>query len=157
MPMSARNPIAQVQGPFDYADKTHYAMYEKNIESIYQGDKKSERYDLEQEGLQAFMALLDVRVKCCLWTPLVTYVVNGVPLSMMDHFGEIPESLVLAKALVYLAIGSRDSQDSEQLYQCLLNSITTSAFNRLTNIKERFMVSVPIAGALVVLSDGPLL
>ena len=154
---AARNPNEAILGPFDYADKAHLAIYRDNTESLYAYDKNADRFDLEPDRLQGFMALLEARVVRCGWQALLTYTVNGVPTQFMDHYGEIPEAVIRTKSTVYLIQRGRSSQDSEQLYQCLIRSVTTNAYQRLINSKEQFNVAILIGGVLVQQTDGPLL
>ena len=154
---AARNPNEAVAGPFNYMDKTHWSMYKDNTQSLYD-DKETKRFDLEPEHLQTFMALFGSRAKRCNWKSLLTYTPpGGLPIYMVEHYGTVTEAQVRAKALAYLPQQGRLSQDSEQIYQCLLKSVTVEAFNRLSNLSERYNVNVTINGAQEELTDGPLL
>ena len=133
-------------------------MYERNTESLYGFDKNATKFDLEPEKLQGFMALFETRAKRCSWNELLTYAnANGTRISIIDHYGSVTHAQVRTKALDYLPLQGRTSQDSEQIYQCLLASVTAEAFNRLKNLSERFNVSVMVDGVMEVLTDGPLL
>jgi len=133
------------------------ALYKDNTAGLYE-DEKEGNFGLEPEKLQGFMAHLSVRANRCNWRPMLTYQVPN-PLGgfeqiyLINHYGEIPSLIVRAKAVVYLTDGQRTSQDSEQLYRCLLNSITGDAFNRVMNESSYFQVT--INGEELV--DGPLL
>eukprot|EP00590_Aulacoseira_subarctica_P005612 CAMPEP_0172425358 /NCGR_PEP_ID=MMETSP1064-20121228/31698_1 /TAXON_ID=202472 /ORGANISM="Aulacoseira subarctica , Strain CCAP 1002/5" /LENGTH=348 /DNA_ID=CAMNT_0013168159 /DNA_START=586 /DNA_END=1633 /DNA_ORIENTATION=+ len=61
---------------------------------------------------------------------------------LVDHYGEIPGTLVRNAATVYLTAGARMSQDSEQLHQCVRKSLTKEALSRVMNDKEKFLVNV---------------
>ena len=157
-PRTARNPNAAVLGEFDYTNKAHLSMYERNTESIYGNEKGTAKFDLEPEKLQSFMALFETRAKRCNWAGLLTYIsAGGTPTYLVDHYGSVTEAQVRAKALIYLPLQGRMTQDSEQIYQCLLASVSPEAFNRLKNLHERFNVIITIEGIREELTDGPLL
>lgn len=152
-----RNPNAAIIGIFDYSLTAHNKIYDKNIESLYGSDKTATKFDLVPEHLQEFMARVGTRAKRCGWEAMLTYSVNGIDLYLIGHYGEVPAANVKTKAMVYLAAQARLSQDSEQLYQCLLNSITAAAFNRLINVKEKFNVTIGVPPNMSEVTDGPLL
>jgi hypothetical protein len=152
-----RNPNAAILGLFDYSLTAHTKIYDKNIESLYGSDKTTAKFDLVPEQLQEFIARVGIRAKRCGWENMLTYPVNGAELYIISHYGEVPAQAVRVKALAYLAAGARLSQDSEQLYQCLLNSITADALNRLMNVKEEFNVNVGAPPNVREVTDGPLL
>mmetsp|Transcript_1833 Transcript_1833/g.2805 ORF Transcript_1833/g.2805 Transcript_1833/m.2805 type:complete len:423 (+) Transcript_1833:8407-9675(+) len=154
-----RNPSTAHVGVFDYTQRTHMSLYKDNIEGLYE-DEKEGKFGLEPEKLQGFMAYLHVRVTRCNWNAMLTYQVPNPsaggalePIYLVNHYGEIPSLIVRAAAIVYLTAGQRTSQDSEQLYRCLLSSITKDAFNRVMNESNFF--HVVINGEE--LADGPLL
>ena len=152
-----RNPNAAIIGIFDYSLTAHNKIYDKNIESLYGSDKTATKFDLVPEHLQEFIARVGTRAKRCGWEAMLTYSVNGIDLYLIGHYGEVPAANVKTKAMVYLAAQARLSQDSEQLYQCLLNSITAAAFNRLINVKEKFNVTIGVPPNMSEVTDGPLL
>jgi hypothetical protein len=153
-----RNPNAAVQGEFDYTNKAHLSMYERNTESLYGHDKNATKFDLEPENLQEFMALFETRAKRCNWDALLTYPsATGTQVSIVEHYGSVSAAQVRTKALIYLPLQGRTTQDSEQMYQCLLASVTLPAFNRLKNLSEQFNIRVIVDGIGETLTDGPLL
>ena len=150
-----RTPSAALVGPYDYTTRAHIALYDKNTESLY-GDRTG-RYGLEPEGLQAFMLLVDARVQSANWKEMLTYqVINNAgnlqATYLVEHYGEIPGLVIRNNAIAYLTQGGRRSQDSEQLYQCIKNSLNEAAFSRVMTDKAKFQID--IAGTT--LTDGPL-
>mmetsp|Transcript_21887 Transcript_21887/g.31388 ORF Transcript_21887/g.31388 Transcript_21887/m.31388 type:complete len:155 (-) Transcript_21887:2107-2571(-) len=83
---TARNPNAAVVGEFDYTNKSHLSMYEKNTESLYASDKSAKRFDLEPEKLQSFMVLFGARAKRCKWNALPNNLFHR-PFFNILHFG----------------------------------------------------------------------
>ena len=156
-PPAPRNPNAAIAGVFNYAENSHLKIYEKNTESLYGNDKKSSKFDLETDQLQEFLARFGTRSKRCGWEAMLTYAVNGVRRYFVDHYGEVPIASVRAKAVLYLSLQQRLSQDGEQMYHCLLNSLTPAAFNQLTNVKEEYHVLIGVAPNQEEVTDGPLL
>ena len=82
---NARNPNAAIVGPFNYSDKTHLSIYHKNVESLYSGDKTAEKFDLEPDKLQGFMALFGTRAKRCNWVTLLSHMINGATVYIVDR------------------------------------------------------------------------
>ena len=109
----------------DYSSSEGMKLYSKAIAPL------SIPFGLEAAKLNSFLQLFRARADSSNWWPTLTFTQDGQEYNLVDHYGILKKSTIKAKGLSYTGRPTRDAQNSEQIYQCLLHSLTEAAQNKV--------------------------
>ena len=99
-------------------------------------------YDLKPEGLKLFLSQINDRSRVAGWSdileiPVVLGAVPDVTVNLISQYGVVTMVQVRAHAESYNAVQCRTAQDTNQLYLCLMNSLTAEAQAKVSlRVKE---------------------
>lgn len=130
----ALSPAAINNEIIDYSTAEGMKLYNKAIAPL------SMTFGLEAAKLNAFIQLFRARADSSNWWPALTFIQDGETYNLVDHYGIIRKSTIRAKGLTYTGQASRNAQNSEQIYQCLLHSLTEAAQNKVTVEANEYML-----------------
>ncbi len=116
-------------------------MHKEAKTSLY-GTEDDKKFNLDPEGLLSFLDLVDRRAKAQGWGMMTVPDSAGDNHNIISEHGKLTVEEISAHVTTMLAGGvNRLAQEDEQLYQCLMNSITIEAQNTVNLKRDKFMVS----------------
>jgi hypothetical protein len=125
----------------DYSTKHCEAVNRRATKSLY-GDK-AEKFALKEDDMLAFLNNVAMRAKSCGWdifsVPVSTSQ-NSPVKNLLTRYGELTLAQVLDKAEAIAAARVRTTQEGEQLFSCLMSSITKGAQNTVNLKKADFLI-----------------
>ncbi len=100
----------------------------------------STKYDGEAQGLMAFLELLEERATNFGWDTTIMMIpdLNGNPTNLLSGYGMITMKQVRAHEDSYFLTPTRNAQDSNLLYEYIMNSISTECKAKLTIWKSEY-------------------
>lgn len=117
---------------------------------LYKGatDPLKSLHDLSAENLRDFLTLLEQRAKIYDWVDILEIPdeENGTFINMLKQHGSISLKTVREHAKTYVNNESRAAQDSQQLADCILNSITVEARNSVTLCEDEYTIGEVVSG-----------
>lgn len=148
----ARTPGRVNRDIIDYTTKTGEALYKQAIKSLYSDGEG--KFSLKDEDMLAFLNLITWRAKTCGWdvfaipisAPATTPVVIK---DLLAEYGEIPLDKVRTKAETIATLNDRTTQEDDQLFTCLMASLTKEAQNTINLKKTDFTVGSEHSGILL--------
>ena len=150
----AQQPIAYARNPA-YATGTA-ALLDYNTkegQAIYKGATTplTDRFDGEPANLKTFLDQVHDKATQYNWMPTLTLTVNNERKNLCEHYGEITRAVVQAAATTYLTAHDRNAQNSDQIFNCLRQSLTPEAYAKVANEKQYYRITVQGE----VIDDGP--
>ena len=105
-------------------------------------------HDLSAGNLRDFLTLLEQRAKIYDWTDIleIPNKTNDGYINMLKQHGSLSLKNVRDHAKTYVNNESRAAQDSQQLADCILNSITVEARNSVTLCDEEYTIDGLVSG-----------
>jgi len=70
------------------------------------------------------------------------FTINGEQKNLCEHYGEISRQEVRTAATTYLAANDRNAQNSDQIFNCLCQSLTPEAYSKVANEKQTYTIRV---------------
>ena len=124
----ARTPARLDRLVIDYSTKAGMSLYDKGTKSLFEADEK---FDLKSEDVVSFMDSLSHHAKKNGWD-IFTINDGTVNKSLLTEYGEL--TLANVKAFIDPVIGAMDrqSQEDDQLFTCLMNSLAKGASSSST-------------------------
>jgi hypothetical protein len=117
---------------------------------LYKGatDPLKSLHDLSAENLRDFITLLEQRAKIYDWVDILEIPdeENQTFIHMLKQYGSISLKTVREHAKTYVNNESRAAQDSQQLADCILNSITVEARNSVTLCEDEYTIGEVVSG-----------
>ena len=148
----ARNPARMDTAPIDYASKQGSIIYQQGIKSLYSDN--AERFGLKGD-LVGLVDNISRRSKACGWEPIfqITEELPGTAINnLVTQHGKVTMSAITLKVAGYTAAGaavSRDAQNDEMLFQCLMASLSKDAKDVVTLREAEYTCNQEYSGTLL--------
>jgi hypothetical protein len=134
-------------GVLDYSTPSGAKTYRAAVQSL-----QEDAYNCEPQGLKVFLACLEDRALTNGWETIL-----DIPAdvrspdrnlrNLIHKFGQITLEQVQQHSALYVGYKERAAQDSMQLYQCLMNSISSEAKAKVMIWKEQYYTNGYPSGA----------
>lgn len=138
----------------DYSTSEGIKQYKASTASLYASD--DDKFDCDAAGLRDFMQLLETRSNSYAWDIAVLHIatdpadlVNSERISLLTNHGEVTLQQVRDHCAVYVSTPSRAAQDSMQVYECLMKSMSKVGREKITVWKEQYHHNGIPCGALL--------
>jgi hypothetical protein len=135
-PVFALSPALAVQGVIDYSSRFGGKLYEQATYKL-----ADELYDAKPDGMRQFLTSFKDRARASAWIQTLTIQQGQESLYLPDHYGTLTVDSIKAHVLNYTGQISRHAQNSEQIYQCLANSLTPTAKNSVQTKSELYTIN----------------
>lgn len=116
--------------PMDYENRMFMSVYQDATKPLY--SDTTAMFDCDQHQLNDFLALLRARAVFSSWQRL--FLIDdsqGLMMYFLDASNHLTEADIYRHVLTYIATGSRLAQQSLQLYQALLKSLSNTGRSKL--------------------------
>ena len=138
--------LAEV-GVLDYSTASGAKIYRAATQPLME-----DLFDCEPQGLKVFLACLEDRSIINGWDPILDIPENALNpndnlRNLIHKFGQITLQEVQDHARLYVGYQERAAQDSMQLYQCLMASLSKEAKAKVMVWKEEYMIAGFPSGA----------
>jgi hypothetical protein len=148
----ARAPGRVNRDIIDFTTKAGDALYKRATKPLF-GDRE-DKFSLQGDDMLSFLDLVAVRAKNSGWDVfnIQTSEVGVTPIvvkHLITEYGEIPMDKVTVKATLIAAAKDRTTQDDDQLFTCLMESITKAARNTVNLKKDEFTIGGEHSGILL--------
>ena len=142
-------PGLAASGVLDYSTASGAKIYRAATQPLME-----DLFNCEPQGLKVFLAYLEDRAIINGWEPILDIPEDArnpdVKLRNLIHkFGQITLQQVKDHASLYVAYQERASQDSMQLYQCLMASLSKEARAKVMICKDEYTVTGFPSGAVL--------
>lgn len=139
----------------DYSTPDGVKHYQVATASLY-GKDDDNKFDCNAAGLRDFLQLLETRSNSYAWDVAVldvcldpTDLVNSSRINLLTNHGEITLEQVKAHVQAYINGQTRAAQDSMQVYQCMMNSLSKIGREKITVWRDQYHVGSLPSGALL--------
>ena len=131
----ALSPALATTGIIDYSTRAGEKIYASATKEL-----DSAKYDGEAQGLMAFLELLEERATNFGWDTSIMMipVPHGNPINILAGYGTISLAQIRAHEESYIGTPSRNAQDANLLYECIMNSVTSECKAKLTIWKREY-------------------
>lgn len=137
----------------NYATSEGIKQYKSATRSLYTSD--DDKFDCDAAGLRDFLQLLEARATSYAWDVAVldialdpTNLLSSERLSLLTRHGELTMEQVKAHCAAYIDTPTRAAQDSMQVYECLMQSLSKIGREKITVWKEQYYIGEKPSGAL---------
>lgn len=146
MPQFALAPALVDNGIIDYATPEGVKLYKSATQAL------PKEFDCRIEGLKIFLSQLKDRAREYGWTPILEIPIDAAQphanlRSLLTEYGRISLQQVQEHAETYVLANSRAAQDSMQLYQCIMKSLTEKGVSRIMLRSEDYTIGDIPSGA----------
>ena len=142
-PTFALTPALVNNDVLDYSDTGTIKTYYRAIEAL------DPVFDVEGSTLKLFLENVKQRAESFNWSRTLTIIKNGIPLNLTMDYGALTLEDVQAHATSYIGQENRNAQNSFQIYNCLISSLSDAGKAKVVLESNRYSINgVP---------DGPLL
>ena len=134
-PIFALSPALATRGIIDYSTRAGEKIYSSATKEL-----DALKYDGEAQGLMAFLELLEERATNFGWDTSIMMLPdpNGTPTNLLTGYSTITLEQVRRHEESYISTQTRNAQDSNLLYKCIMNSISTECKAKLTIWKKEY-------------------
>jgi hypothetical protein len=131
----------------DYSTRTGTALYEQGIKSLYEDEEK---FNLQNDKAPALIREVKARVEKMGWNDatqgITTYLVNGNSVDLVENYGLIPMNEIKDQSKPWYEHNGakkqqRAAQNNAQMFEMLMNSLSTSAKEQIAVYKDEYMLS----------------
>ena len=141
------HPSGSTVGILDYSNSAHVKIYKAATAQL------EPKFGLEQESLRLFIESFKNRATVSNWTDTlkIECVRNGATteLYLPDSYGELTYEEIKAHTNAYRGgAQSRDAQNSAQIMECLTNTLTKTAKQRIALMSSRYNINNEADGLL---------
>ena len=145
----AHTPATATDDIIDYSTKEGKSIWRAATEPL-----SSELFDCTPDGLRYFLKRLQQRSWECGWENSIL----SIPTNPLDPLGETVEFIAnygtismeqLCAKCQYVTTQTRVAQDSTQLYTCLMNSLSTVGWSKVTLQEEEYTINSMKVGILL--------
>ena len=143
-------PAAATQGFHDYRTSKARRLFQDSIKNLY--DNLSEMFDCEPMGLFDFLRRVEERSVLHGFDGIMKIPgnnANKTTCHFMTSFGAIKLSDIRRHAPTYANAKTRNTQDSQALYHCLMNSLSTTGRNKVSNLTADYTIKGTRVGMLL--------
>jgi len=138
----------------DYSTADGIKQYKAAIASLYTND--DDKFDCDAAGIRDFLQLLETRSNSYAWDVAVlnitldpTNLVDSERVSLLNNHGEITLKQIKDHCAAYVEAQTRAAQDSMQVYECLMKSISKVGREKITVWKDQYHHNGIPCGALL--------
>ena len=134
-PNFALSPALATTGIIDYSSRAGEKIYTSATKEL-----DTVKYDGEAQGLMAFLELLEERATNFGWDTSIMMIPtpHGDPINLLAGYGTITLAQIRAHEETYIGTPSRNAQDANLLYECIMNSISSECKAKLTIWKKEY-------------------
>ena len=134
-PTFVLSPALATRGIIDYSSRAGEKIYSSATKEF-----DASKYDGEVQGLMAFLELMEERATNFGWNTSIMMIpdLNGNLTNLLTEYGTITMEQVQAHEESYLNTQTRNAQDSNLLYECIMNSISTEYKAKLNIWKNEY-------------------
>ena len=131
----------------DYSTNEGIKIYRSSSAPLYYLEEN--RYDCTADGLKDILELLRLRAFKYGWDTSILTIPKDISapnndlLEMLDHHGTLTMEMITAHVQSYIRTHTRAAQDSMQLYDCVMGSLTKIGRDKITIWKELYVVGTP--------------
>lgn len=131
----------------DYSTRTGTNLYEQGIKSLYEDEEK---FGLQNEKAPAFMREVKARVNKMGWNNatqgITTYQIDGEDVDLIENYGIIPMNEIRDQSKPWYEhngarVNQRAAQNNAQMFEMLMNSISSTAKDQVAVYKDEYMLS----------------
>ena len=131
------------QTPLDFTDATAVKVFHKAIQPL------STVFDGKQENILPFLSNLQDRARNFGWQTILDIPVGGRNLNIISDYGSVTIADVTTHVATYSGQPTRQAQNSEMLFHCLKQSLTSRFTAEVLIYKPRYHVDGVRSGALL--------
>ena len=145
-PTFTLSPALATRGIIDYNTRSGERIYASATKEL-----DVNKYDGEAQGLMAFLELLEDRAMNFGWDVSIMMIpIEGqAPKNLLTEYGTITLEQIRLHEESYLATQTREAQDSNLLYECIMNSISVECKAKLTIWKQEYRCQQHLSGNLL--------
>ena len=146
----AHTPATATDDIIDYSTKEGKSIWKAATEPL-----SSELFDCTPDGLRYFLKRLQQRSWECGWENSILSIPTdpldplGETVEFIANYGTISMEQLRANARQYVTTQTRVAQDSTQLYTCLMNSLSTVGWSKVTLQEEEYTINSMKVGILL--------
>ena len=134
----ALSPALIHNGVIDYGTTIGAKQYYEAVKTVHE-----EGFGVESEGIISFLAKIKTRAQRSGWKDILTIPEDHLQpntnlRNLIDGYGEITLKQVQDHASTYSTMDNRQSQNSAQLYHCLLNSLSEEGLSKINIWEDQF-------------------
>ena len=126
----------------DYSTEVGRKLYKGATEPL------KTAHDLSADNLRDFLKLLEQRADIYDWNTILEIPDEQEEeyTHMLRQYGSVTMEQVKNHARTYVNVQCRAAQDSQQLADCILNSLTVEARNTITLYDDEYVISGKVSG-----------
>lgn len=144
LPVFALAPALVNNNILDYSTSTGQKIYKANAASL------DIEFDLAPENLKIFLRGLEDRSMTAGWTDIMLVPPDlndpDETVNILQHYGQLSLEQVQAHAQTYVNYQNRAAQDSMQLYQCIMSTLTKEAKAKIMLSSDQYTIDDLVAG-----------
>ena len=140
-------PAKATRGILDYTSRAGERLYEAAIKEL-----DSKKYDGEPDGLLSFLELLEERAHKNGWNTsilMIPSVTGTTSNNLIQDYGTITLERIKDHEETYIDTPSRDAQDTNLLYECIMNSVSREGKSKITMWKKDYWLNGYSSGNLL--------
>ena len=131
----ALSPALATRGIIDYNTRGGERIYPSATKEL-----DTTKYDGKAQGLMAFLDLLEERAANFGWDTSIMMIpiANANPKNLLTEYGTITIEEIQTHETTYISTPTRNAQDTNLLYECIMNSISPECKAKLTIWKREY-------------------
>ena len=148
-PQYALTPGRANPGAFiDYNTRAGIDLYKMAIAAL------PHKFDVDSSQITQFVEDLRDRAKSSGWSEAGGNIItipdsNGTNHDLITNYGELTVTDVRNHAITYMGNQVRAAQNSQQMYECIMNSLTEAGKNKILNESSEYTVANEFSGTLL--------
>ncbi len=142
-PAFAASPATFFQGVLDFTDHMQLNIYTKGLKPL------KSKFDCTAPKLKNFLDQLHECIAVYGWTGIFTVQVNGVNHYFPTHWGRVTIDEVQQRLLLVHGQQDRAHQNSAMSGQCLYNTLSTNAQNKVSPYANEYHINGVISGLIL--------
>ena len=96
------------------------------------------------EILAPSMDKLIQKVRAYGWKDGIGDIITLNPINTILHYGCVTVKKIWAKAILYMDNASRQTQNNDQMYSCIMNSLSNSCANKIINCLSEHTIQIGV-------------
>ena len=143
----ALSPALVTNEVIDYSTSVGQKLYNAAVESL------QDPYDGSEDGLHIFLEQLKTRAECMGWMTILDVPPDLAQpdevINIISDYGQLSLQQIRDHATTYVQQQVRAAQDSAQLYQCLMHTLTKEAHANITLLQQDYFIDNAASGVLL--------
>jgi hypothetical protein len=146
-PAFTRSPASTNTGTLDYNKKEDLKIFQSATKSLYHDS--DELFGCESRDFLDFMNQVSTRAHVNGWTNSILSIPNNMDdlalgkTSLIHNYGEISYELIKRHEESYIALETRNAQNTVMLHDCLMKSLNKTGRLKVQSEREKYNVRVP--------------